>query len=182
MATRMGSPARGGDRRRRPLADFPLASRASLPLARRATVDGKAVPWTRATRAHSRDGSLLLVGPGRGASPVLRRGPRPPGRRPLWFDVPRGRRLAASLRRQPFVRPVATPSARRARADPHLLRRSGRRIRRLEATLDRGRSDPPGDRMGQRRLEWDNGVRSFYFHDPAGNVLEIADGDLWPKS
>ena len=31
-------------------------------------------------------------------------------------------------------------------------------------------------------IEWDNGVRSFYFHDPAGNVLEIADGDLWPES
>jgi len=30
-------------------------------------------------------------------------------------------------------------------------------------------------------IEWDNGVRSFYFHDPAGNLLEIADGDLWPK-
>jgi catechol 2,3-dioxygenase-like lactoylglutathione lyase family enzyme len=30
-------------------------------------------------------------------------------------------------------------------------------------------------------IEWDNGVKSFYFHDPAGNVLEIADGDLWPK-
>ena len=29
--------------------------------------------------------------------------------------------------------------------------------------------------------EWDNGVKSFYLHDPAGNVLEIADGDLWPK-
>ena len=28
---------------------------------------------------------------------------------------------------------------------------------------------------------WDNGVRSFYFHDPAGNLLEIADGDLWPQ-
>jgi catechol 2,3-dioxygenase-like lactoylglutathione lyase family enzyme len=28
---------------------------------------------------------------------------------------------------------------------------------------------------------WDNGVRSVYFHDPAGNVLEIADGDLWPR-
>ena len=27
---------------------------------------------------------------------------------------------------------------------------------------------------------WDNGVKSFYFHDPVGNVLEIADGDLWP--
>jgi catechol 2,3-dioxygenase-like lactoylglutathione lyase family enzyme len=31
-------------------------------------------------------------------------------------------------------------------------------------------------------IEWGNGVRSFYFHDPAGNVLEIADGDLWPES
>jgi catechol 2,3-dioxygenase-like lactoylglutathione lyase family enzyme len=31
-------------------------------------------------------------------------------------------------------------------------------------------------------IEWDNGVRSFYFHDPAGNLLEIADGDLWPRS
>ena len=30
-------------------------------------------------------------------------------------------------------------------------------------------------------IEWDGGVRSFYFHDPAGNVLEIADGDLWPQ-
>jgi catechol 2,3-dioxygenase-like lactoylglutathione lyase family enzyme len=28
---------------------------------------------------------------------------------------------------------------------------------------------------------WDNGVKSFYFQDPAGNVLEIADGDLWPR-
>jgi len=32
-----------------------------------------------------------------------------------------------------------------------------------------------------QEIEWDNGVRSFYFHDPAGNVLEIADGDLWPE-
>jgi catechol 2,3-dioxygenase-like lactoylglutathione lyase family enzyme len=28
--------------------------------------------------------------------------------------------------------------------------------------------------------EWKSGVRSFYFHDPAGNVVEIAEGDLWP--
>ena len=33
-----------------------------------------------------------------------------------------------------------------------------------------------------QEIEWDNGVRSFYFHDPAGNLLEIADGDLWPES
>jgi catechol 2,3-dioxygenase-like lactoylglutathione lyase family enzyme len=28
--------------------------------------------------------------------------------------------------------------------------------------------------------EWDSGLRSFYFRDPAGNLLEIADGDMWP--
>jgi catechol 2,3-dioxygenase-like lactoylglutathione lyase family enzyme len=29
--------------------------------------------------------------------------------------------------------------------------------------------------------EWDGGGRSFYFADPAGNLLEIADRDLWPS-
>jgi catechol 2,3-dioxygenase-like lactoylglutathione lyase family enzyme len=28
--------------------------------------------------------------------------------------------------------------------------------------------------------EWEAGRRSFYFKDPAGNLLEIADGDIWP--
>jgi len=28
---------------------------------------------------------------------------------------------------------------------------------------------------------WDSGVRSFYFEDPAGNVLEIAEADMWPR-
>lgn len=28
--------------------------------------------------------------------------------------------------------------------------------------------------------EWPRGGRSFYFEDPAGNVLEIADRDIWP--
>ena len=28
--------------------------------------------------------------------------------------------------------------------------------------------------------EWADGRRSFYFHDPAGNLIEVADGDLWP--
>lgn len=31
-----------------------------------------------------------------------------------------------------------------------------------------------------RELSWGNGTRSFYFEDPAGNVLEISDGDMWP--
>ena len=29
--------------------------------------------------------------------------------------------------------------------------------------------------------EWNGGRRSIYFNDPAGNLLEIADGDLWPS-
>ena len=29
--------------------------------------------------------------------------------------------------------------------------------------------------------DWGEGLRSFYFNDPAGNLLEIANGDLWPK-
>ena len=29
-------------------------------------------------------------------------------------------------------------------------------------------------------ITWGNGMRSFYFEDPAGNVLEIAEGDFWP--
>jgi catechol 2,3-dioxygenase-like lactoylglutathione lyase family enzyme len=28
--------------------------------------------------------------------------------------------------------------------------------------------------------EWSAGKRSFYFKDPAGNLLEVADSDLWP--
>lgn len=30
-------------------------------------------------------------------------------------------------------------------------------------------------------ITWGNGMRSFYFEDPAGNVLEIAEGDFWPR-
>ena len=29
-------------------------------------------------------------------------------------------------------------------------------------------------------IAWDSGVRSCYFNDPAGNLLEIAERDLWP--
>jgi catechol 2,3-dioxygenase-like lactoylglutathione lyase family enzyme len=29
---------------------------------------------------------------------------------------------------------------------------------------------------------WDRDRLSIYFHDPAGNLLEIADGDLWPSA
>jgi catechol-2,3-dioxygenase len=30
-------------------------------------------------------------------------------------------------------------------------------------------------------IAWDSGVRSCYFNDPAGNLLEIAEGDLWAE-
>jgi catechol 2,3-dioxygenase-like lactoylglutathione lyase family enzyme len=29
-------------------------------------------------------------------------------------------------------------------------------------------------------VTWRNGAHSFYFRDPAGNLLEIAERDLWP--
>lgn len=29
-------------------------------------------------------------------------------------------------------------------------------------------------------IDWSRGIRSFYFCDPAGNMLEIANGDMWP--
>lgn len=29
---------------------------------------------------------------------------------------------------------------------------------------------------------WSDGGRSFYFKDPAGNLLEVADRDIWPAS
>ena len=32
-----------------------------------------------------------------------------------------------------------------------------------------------------QEIEWDSGPRSFYFEDPAGNVLEIAEADMWPR-
>lgn len=31
-----------------------------------------------------------------------------------------------------------------------------------------------------QEIDWPSGPRSFYFEDPAGNVLEIAEGDMWP--
>lgn len=33
----------------------------------------------------------------------------------------------------------------------------------------------------EREITWGNGMRSFYFEDPAANVLEIAEGDFWPQ-
>jgi catechol 2,3-dioxygenase-like lactoylglutathione lyase family enzyme len=32
-----------------------------------------------------------------------------------------------------------------------------------------------------QEIEWPAGSRSFYFEDPAGNVLEIAEADMWPR-
>jgi catechol 2,3-dioxygenase-like lactoylglutathione lyase family enzyme len=32
-----------------------------------------------------------------------------------------------------------------------------------------------------KEIEWERGTRSFYFDDPAGNLLEIAESDMWPR-
>lgn len=34
----------------------------------------------------------------------------------------------------------------------------------------------------RQEMTWGNGQRSCYFDDPAGNVLEIAEGDFWPPA
>jgi catechol 2,3-dioxygenase-like lactoylglutathione lyase family enzyme len=32
-----------------------------------------------------------------------------------------------------------------------------------------------------QEITWPRGPRSFYFEDPAGNMLEIAEADMWPR-
>jgi catechol 2,3-dioxygenase-like lactoylglutathione lyase family enzyme len=34
----------------------------------------------------------------------------------------------------------------------------------------------------EREITWDRGGRSLYFRDPAGNSVELVDGDIWPPS
>ncbi len=33
----------------------------------------------------------------------------------------------------------------------------------------------------EREMRWPNNGRSFYFRDPDGNLLELADADIWPR-
>ena len=52
--------------------------------------------------------------------------------------------------------------------------------------VERGEYESWRGRLAERvgvvhEHDWPGGRRSFYFRDPAGNLLEIADGDLWPE-
>jgi hypothetical protein len=33
-----------------------------------------------------------------------------------------------------------------------------------------------------QEIEWDNGAKSFYFHEQSGERARLADGELWPES
>jgi catechol 2,3-dioxygenase-like lactoylglutathione lyase family enzyme len=33
----------------------------------------------------------------------------------------------------------------------------------------------------EREVEWPTGARSFYVRDPAGNSVEFAEGEIWPR-
>ena len=46
-----------------------------------------------------------------------------------------------------------------------------------DAAVERWKEALPAE----NEVTWKNGVRSFYFRDPADNLLEIAEGDLWPE-
>jgi catechol 2,3-dioxygenase-like lactoylglutathione lyase family enzyme len=51
-----------------------------------------------------------------------------------------------------------------------------------EGDYDAWKARLEGERVAiTHEHEWESGFRSCYFSDPAGNLLEIADGDLWPK-
>lgn len=50
-----------------------------------------------------------------------------------------------------------------------------------EAEYERWKSHLPARGVTiEKEIRWANGVSSFYFRDPDGNLLEIASGDLWP--
>jgi catechol 2,3-dioxygenase-like lactoylglutathione lyase family enzyme len=51
-----------------------------------------------------------------------------------------------------------------------------RRVRRVEGALLAAREVTLID-----EIAWESGVRSCYFNDPAGNLLEIAERDLWAE-
>jgi catechol 2,3-dioxygenase-like lactoylglutathione lyase family enzyme len=78
----------------------------------------------------------------------------------------------------------ADAASRQQRPPPHGAHGAGHTC----FVAERGTYDAWKERLLARRVSltdeiaWRSGVRSFYFDDPAGNVLEIADGDLWPRA
>lgn len=78
--------------------------------------------------------------------------------------------------------------------DPELSGKPGREVPSSGATgpghicfrISAREYDPWLKRLAKLRVPiehqhvWGNGVRSIYFRDPAGNSVELADGDLWP--
>ena len=93
-------------------------------------------------------------------------------------------RPAGGAGRAPAVRARGARRSRRADRRP----RHGRAGTRLPGRRGSRRLRAPGSRDLREagveithEHEWDGGRRSFYFRDPAGNLLELADGDLWPE-
>jgi catechol 2,3-dioxygenase-like lactoylglutathione lyase family enzyme len=54
-------------------------------------------------------------------------------------------------------------------------------------SVEEGTLDAWGEALRERGVEielergWQRGGRSIYVRDPAGNAVELVDGDLWPK-
>ena len=132
-------------------------------------------------RRRARDVPLLRRGRARGSRAVLHRDARAARRS-------RAGRRASRCGSAPGCCCCSSASARRARradrrprherARPRLPPRG--RLGRLRG-LARAISSAPGSRS-PTSTSGEAGCRSFYFNDPAGNLLEIADGDLWPSA
>lgn len=56
----------------------------------------------------------------------------------------------------------------------------------LAFAIDQGDADTWRNRLSElgirveREVEWPSGASSIYFRDPAGNSLELAQGQIWP--
>lgn len=78
--------------------------------------------------------------------------------------------------------------------DPRLASQPGRRVpshgtkgaAHVAFSVDLGSLDDWAEGLAahgieiEQAVEWDGGGRSLYFRDPAGNSVELVDGDIWP--
>ena len=168
-AVRRALSAGGLRRRLRMLVSIPPGGPRSL------VSDGAA-----AVHGRARDLRLSPAGARRGDARALRRDARPASRLELARRVGAARRRGRSCCSSTARSSPAREPDRRPRPDRPGTRLPARRRSGSSTTGWRERLGAAGVEITHEH-DWEGGRRSLYFHDPAGNLLEIADGDLWPR-